>query len=84
MTALALIRDAPAHGTGAIVTAEEAWRVLYPDDASIPARLEGFAPALRDSSALLAMAAHPGRRASVQKELEAAPAGNHRCSLRPT
>ena len=73
-TALALIRDALLKLMAPVLsfTAEEAWRVLYPVDASIFVHVwKGSLPALPDASSLLAKWQRIlAVRAAVQKELE--------------
>ena len=74
-TALALIRDALLELMAPVLsfTAEEAWRIVHPGDASIFCRTWSDAlPQLPDAEALLAKWARIlAVRAAVQKELEA-------------
>ncbi|MEP6941821.1 MAG: isoleucine--tRNA ligase [Betaproteobacteria bacterium] len=73
-TALALIRDALLKLMAPVLsfTAEEAWRVLYPDDATLFVHVwKASLPALPDSPALLDKWKRIlAVRAAVQKELE--------------
>ncbi len=73
-TALALIRDALLGLMAPILsfTAEEAWRILHPDDATIFARVwEGALPDVPDAPALIARWERIlAVRAAVMKELE--------------
>ena len=74
-TALALIRDALLELMAPMLsfTAEEAWRIVHPEDASIFCRTWGGAlPALPDAAALRAKWARIlAVRVAAQKELEA-------------
>jgi isoleucyl-tRNA synthetase len=74
-TALALIRDALLKLMAPILsfTAEEAWHILYPHDATIFVRTwDGILPDVREAAALVARWERIlAVRALVQKELEA-------------
>ncbi len=73
-TALALIRDALLKMMAPVLsfTAEEAWRILYPDDATIFGHVwKGSLPQLSDTTALLQKWHRlQAVRAVAQKELE--------------